>query len=79
MQKVFLLFIVTAFFLINCDPVYAQSTGKIMGKVIDATLNEGIPFANVMIDGTTLGAASDADGNYVILNIPPGKYNVTAS
>lgn len=79
MQKVFLLFIVATFFLISSDLTYSQSTGKIMGKVLDANLGEGIPFANVMIDGTSLGASSDADGNYVILNIPPGKYNVTAS
>ncbi|MDT3696676.1 MAG: TonB-dependent receptor [Ignavibacterium sp.] len=50
-----------------------------MGKIIDASTDEGIPFANVLIDGTTLGAASDAEGNFVILNIPPGLYNVTAS
>ncbi|MDP3149317.1 MAG: TonB-dependent receptor [Ignavibacteria bacterium] len=79
MQKVFLLSLVTAFFLIQSNPTYSQSTGKIMGKVIDISLNEGVPFANVVIDGTTLGGSADADGNYVILNIPPGKYNVTAS
>lgn len=79
MQKVFLVFIVTLFYWFGTATIQAQSTGKIMGKIIDASLNEGIPFANVMIDGTNLGAASDADGNYVILNIPPGKYNVTAS
>ncbi|PKL82074.1 MAG: hypothetical protein CVV24_12010, partial [Ignavibacteriae bacterium HGW-Ignavibacteriae-3] len=50
-----------------------------MGKVIDASVGDGIPFANVLIDGTSLGAASDIDGNYVILNVPPGRYNITAS
>lgn len=79
MQKVFLLIIVAAFFLTHSNLTYSQSTGKIMGKVTDATLGEGIPFANIMIEGTTTGAASDLDGNYVILNVPPGKYNVTAS
>jgi outer membrane receptor protein involved in Fe transport len=79
MQKVFLLFIVTTFYLLNSNLTYSQSTGKIMGKIIDASTEEGIPFANVLVEGTTIGAASDADGNYVILNIPPGIYNVTAS
>lgn len=79
MHKVFLAIIGVVFLLISSGSTNAQSTGKIMGKVIDASLNEGIPFATVMIDGTTLGASSDIDGNYVILNVPPGKYNVTAS
>jgi len=79
MKKVLLLSLITVFFLIPSHQTFAQSTGKIMGKVIDASLNEGIPFASVVIDGTTLGGSADADGNYVILNVPPGKYNVTAS
>lgn len=59
--------------------ISAQSTGKIMGRVIDQATGEGIPFANVFIEETSLGAASDIDGNYVILNIPPAVYSVTAS
>ena len=50
-----------------------------MGKVIDESTNEGIPFANVLITGTSIGAASDENGNYVILNVSPGVYSVTAS
>lgn len=78
MQKKFLLllFLISSF---SSALLYSQSTGKIMGKVIDASTDEGIPFANVLVDGTTLGAASDMNGNFVILNIPPGLYSVTAS
>jgi outer membrane receptor protein involved in Fe transport len=79
MQKAFLLIIAAAFYILYTDPTYSQSTGKIMGKVIDKSTGEGIPFANVIIEGTTTGAASDIEGNFVILNVPPGKYNVTAS
>lgn len=86
MQKVFLPItkrsisvIIVAFFLINFNFVYSQSTGKIMGTVTHASTNERIPFANIFVEGTTLGAASDVDGNFVILNIPPGVYRVTAS
>jgi outer membrane receptor protein involved in Fe transport len=78
MQKVFLPLIVVVLFLINSN-LYSQSTGKIMGKIIDASTDEGIPFANVLVEGTTIGAASDAEGNYVILNVPPGVYSVSAS
>ena len=32
-----------------------------------------------MIEGTTMGAATDINGVFTILNVPPGVYNVTAS
>ena len=79
MQKVFTIIIVVIVYLINPSITYSQSTGKIMGKVSDVSTDEGIPFANVLINGTTIGAASDVEGNFVVLNIPPGTYNVTAS
>jgi len=56
----------------------AGTTGKLTGKVIDAKTKEPLPFANIVIEGTSLGAAADLDGTYVILNIPPGKYTVRA-
>jgi len=58
---------------------FGQSTGKIMGKVIDQATGEGIPFANVFIENTSMGAASDIEGNFVILNVAPDVYTVTAS
>ncbi len=57
---------------------YSQS-GKISGKVIDGNTGEALPFVNVMIEGTTQGAATDLDGNYFIINLPPGTYSVKAS
>lgn len=57
---------------------FAGTTGKITGNVTDKTTGEPLPFVNIIIVGTNLGAATDIDGNYVILNIPPGKYNVKA-
>ena len=41
----------------------AQVT-KIMGKVIDASTGQPIPFANIYFIGTTIGVTSDFDGNY---------------
>ena len=57
----------------------AGTTGKIAGTVRDKTTKQGVPGANVVIDGTTLGAATDANGDYFILGVPPGTYKVTAS
>ncbi len=54
----------------------AGTTGKIMGRVIDAKTKEPLPAANVMIEGTNMGAATDVDGYYVILNVPPGTYTL---
>jgi hypothetical protein len=52
--------------------------GVIKGKVVDAVNNEPLPFANVIIRGTTNGATTDLDGNYE-LKVEPGLYNVEAS
>jgi outer membrane receptor protein involved in Fe transport len=57
---------------------FAGTTGKIAGNVTDSKTGEALPFVNIIIEGTNLGAATDIDGNYVILNIPPGKYNIKA-
>lgn len=53
--------------------------GKISGKIIDATTKEPLFGANIIIEGTVLGSASDVNGEYFILNIPPGSYDVKAS
>ncbi len=57
---------------------YGQTTGKIAGKVLDAQTGEGLPAANVLIEGTTLGAAADDNGDFVIINVPPGEYTLIA-
>jgi len=57
----------------------AGSTGKIAGKVTDASTGEPLPSATVMVLGTQLGAMTDINGNYVILNVPPGVYTVSVS
>ncbi|MCA1763059.1 MAG: TonB-dependent receptor [Flavobacteriales bacterium] len=53
--------------------------GAITGRVFDEISNEPIPFANVAIQNTDIGASTDIDGNYRIENIEPGLYNVQSS
>ncbi len=74
-----LLSLLLLFAIIMNSQMFAGSTGKIAGSVVDGTTGEGLPFANVFIDGTSLGAATDIDGSFTILNVPPGVYTVTAS
>jgi len=59
---------------------FAQTTtGKIAGRVTDAETNEPLPGVNVVLEGTSQGAATDAEGYYAILNVDPGAYSVAAS
>lgn len=57
----------------------AGSTGKISGRVSDARTKEAIPGVNVRVVGTSLGATTNVEGNYVILNVSPGHVSVLAS
>jgi len=70
-------FLVLAFFLAVPVFNYAQ-VGKIAGKVIDRATGEPLIGANIVIQGTSLGAATDVDGNYIILNVTPGSYTIKA-
>ena len=59
--------------------IYGGTTGKISGTVRDATTGEPLPGCNVMIEGTSLGASCDINGQYFIINVRPGKYTIRAS
>jgi outer membrane receptor protein involved in Fe transport len=56
----------------------AGTTGKIAGRVVDAKTGESIPGVNVFLENTVMGAATDVDGNYFIIGIPPGEYTLVA-
>ncbi|HOT65313.1 MAG TPA: carboxypeptidase-like regulatory domain-containing protein, partial [Dysgonamonadaceae bacterium] len=54
----------------------SAQTGTIKGSVVDAKTNEPLIGASVLIEGTTLGAAADLDGNFEIHNIPAGTHTL---
>ncbi len=54
------------------------TTGKLAGMVTDQQTGESLMGCNIFLEGTYFGAASDQEGRYVILNIPPGNYRVKA-
>jgi len=53
-------------------------TGQITGRVTDIETGNALPGANIFLKGTSIGTASNIDGNYIISNVPPGRYDVTA-
>ncbi len=58
---------------------WSGQTGKIVGRVMDAETGETLPGANIYLQNTILGAAADEDGDFIILNVPPGRYTVIAA
>ena len=57
----------------------AANTGSVAGRVTDKRTGEALVGASVIVEGTELGNATDLNGQYQIINVPPGKYSVTAS
>ena len=70
----------TLTFCLITGVLYAGTTGKLTGKVTNIETDEPIPNANIVEKNIQLfGAASDLDGEFVILNIPPGIYSIEVS
>ena len=65
--------------LIAQTNTFAGTTGKISGKVTDKSNGDPLIGVNIILLGTNYGSATDVDGSYYILNIPPGTYKVKAS
>ncbi len=77
-MKIVPLLMIAAVFAFS-NSLFAGTTGKISGKVTDAENGQPLPGVTVMIEGTSIGAATGVDGTYAILNVPPGRYNVRFS
>lgn len=67
------------FLIVYSSVLFAGTTGKIVGKVTDEQTGEAVVGANIVIEGTFLGAAADLDGFYSISNVPPGTYRLIVS
>lgn len=62
-------------------PLHSQNSEKgiIKGRIYNASTNEPIPFATLVIWGTTIGSVSDLDGNFTFTGIAPGYVQLQAS
>lgn len=64
-------------FLSAFSILFAQS-GSVTGTVTDENGN-GLPGANLVLNVTSLGAATGSDGSYKITNVPAGTYTITVT
>jgi TonB-dependent receptor len=62
--------------LLSSSTIAFAQTGSISGTVTDAKTGETVVGANIVIVGTTIGAASDIDGKFIINNVKPGTYSL---
>ena len=69
------LFLLTC--IISCFG-FAQTSGKISGKIIDSSSDSPLAGANVIIVQTQAGISADEDGYFNLINVSPGKYSVKA-
>ena len=72
-RSIFLLFLLSLFF------IKADGAGSITGRITDSKAGAGLPGVNIMIKGTYYGTASDLDGRYRLIDIPPGSYDLEVS
>ena len=66
-------------FLLLTLPVSLFAQATVSGRVTDAETGQGLAGANVVIEGTSIGAAANATGDYSISDVPAGTQTVTAS
>jgi len=78
-QFIFRTLALVIFFGLISLEIFAQGTGKIVGKVTDEKTGETLIGLNVKIVGATRGATTGVDGRYSIAGLAVGKYAVEFS
>ena len=61
-----------------CWDIFAAEY-QIKGVVIDKSTRQPLEFVNVLVVGLGIGASTDANGNFLITQVPPGIYRLQAS
>ena len=59
--------------------LFAQGTGALKGRVIDALTNDPLPSANIVIQDPFLGTITDLNGDYILNNVPAGSQTIHVS
>jgi hypothetical protein len=68
-----------AVLLLLISPSLALASGTLKGLIIDASTNEALAGAHVLLVGTAIGGATDINGQYMVRNVPAGTYTVRCS
>lgn len=77
MVKSFTAILIIVLSTLASQAIFAQSTGKIAGKITDRKNGESLIGATIMIDGSAKGSATNIDGAYVLNGLAAGKYSVS--
>ncbi|MBD3225393.1 MAG: TonB-dependent receptor plug domain-containing protein [Caldithrix sp.] len=65
--------------LMSFNTLLADADGRVAGTIIDSETGDPLVGANIYLENTSLGAATDLEGNYAILHVPAGTYTLTVS
>ena len=79
MYNLFKVLFFSLVFLITTLVAQSTSKGKISGTAVDAETGDPLIGANVYLENTSLGSASDLDGNFLIMGVPTGNYTLVVS
>lgn len=78
-KSTFSIIALTLFIVFFIPNLIFAANGNIKGKISSAQTNEPLPFSNVLLLQTSIGTATDKDGDYIIKGIPAGEYTLRAS
>jgi len=67
------------FLCVGATLSWGATTGSISGVITDVQSGEPVVGVTVMVVGTNLGASTDVDGHYMIINVPVGTYTLQLS
>lgn len=62
-----------------CVSAFAAQDGTVQGVVKDAQTGDALPGANVMLEGTSMGASTGLNGEFTVQSVPPGSYKIRAT